>query len=100
MATASLADVRCLDVLTNQECELIRVELLTAMRQEQRHVLWIDYQLMADLMDVFFDPLGSSIANRDNAVLFAFALADHQRASIDIQVVETQVDEFHTANAC
>ena len=74
-------------------------ERFAEMSQEQHDVVRIDQQTGADFADVFVDPPDRSFADGNHPVLFAFALSHHQRASVNVHVVELQVDDFHAADA-
>ena len=46
-------------------------------------------------MDILFYPGGGAIANRDYSILLSFPLADRQRATLRIEIVEFQIGKFH-----
>lgn len=50
--------------------------------------------------EVFVDPGGGAFANRDEAVFFAFALADHEGTAFVVEVVELDGAGFSGADAC
>lgn len=95
LASAGLADAGRVDVIAHQLREPVRRERLAQVRQEQRAVVATAGQFWAHVVAVLGDPVQGALADGDHAVLLAFALADHHRATVGVHVVHVQGQQPH-----
>ena len=77
----------------------ILVQGFAALVQVEPALIWLHHQAGAYLVGVVVDPAAGAVAQGHHAVLFAFALAHHQRAVAGVHVVEFEVDQLHAADA-
>ena len=98
VAAAGLAQFGGVDVVAHELGEAVGREGFAQVRGEQRAVVGSSGQRGAGVGEVALDPADGAFADGDHAVFFAFALADHERAPVGIQVVEFQADQLHAAH--
>jgi len=66
--------------------------------QKQRAVIGREHDARACLAQVFANPQKRPLADRHHAILFAVALANHERAALLVEVVEREMDNLRAAH--
>src|SRR5438093_12207339 len=63
--------------------------------EEDRALVGLDDEVGPGLVEIFLHPGDRALADRDDAILLALALADDEHAAGEIEIVEPQPDQLH-----
>ncbi len=99
MAGAGMRDASVLEMTFDEIAQPSRRERPAVIMQEQRMPIVSAFKLGAHFAQVLVDPRTGALPDRHHAILVALAVADHECALREVDLVELQVNELHAPDA-